>query len=83
VVLRIVLCLALLAAPFFPPNRGQHEGELWYTTYAAVGMGVILFDLAYWYVYIKIIPSMNGHRVQDEVRVLEDSITVTTLVKVA
>jgi amino acid transporter len=37
VVLRILLSIALLAAPFFPPKE-KPSGGLWYATYAVVGM---------------------------------------------
>jgi amino acid transporter len=39
VVLRIGLCLALLAAPFFPPEHKNKSG-IWYATYAVVGISV-------------------------------------------
>lgn len=39
VVLRIALCLALLAAPFFPPDN-QRDTGIWYATYAVVGISV-------------------------------------------
>jgi amino acid permease-like protein len=38
VVLRIALSIALLAAPFFPPDKPQPG--LFYATYALVGMGM-------------------------------------------
>lgn len=40
VILRIVLCLALLAAPFFPPRESRKVKGLWYATYAVVGISV-------------------------------------------
>lgn len=39
IVLRIILCLALLAAPFFPPENKNDTG-IWYATYAMVGISV-------------------------------------------
>ena len=39
VVIRIALCLALLAAPFFPPEKRTDTG-IWYATYAVVGISV-------------------------------------------
>lgn len=39
VVFRALLCVALLAAPFFPPKNPDPNG-LWYATYAVVGVGV-------------------------------------------
>lgn len=39
VVFRALLCLVLLAAPFFPPSDPDPDG-LWYATYAIVGVSV-------------------------------------------
>lgn len=36
---RIILSLALLAAPFFPPSQPRPDG-LFYATYAIVGVGM-------------------------------------------
>ncbi|KAF2994255.1 hypothetical protein E8E13_001526 [Curvularia kusanoi] len=46
VVLRIALCLALLAAPFFPPEHKKDNG-IWYATYAVVGISVVVFGFLY------------------------------------
>lgn len=40
VVFRVLLSLALLAAPFFPPKDGKKEGGIWYATYAVVGISM-------------------------------------------
>lgn len=40
VIFRIALSLALLAAPFFPPKGERPEGEIWYATYAVVGISM-------------------------------------------
>ena len=37
---RIALCLALIAAPFFPPGAGTHDASFFYATYALVGIGM-------------------------------------------
>lgn len=39
VVLKLLMSLALLAAPFFPPSDGQ-DGGFFYATYALVGVGM-------------------------------------------
>ena len=39
VVFRIALNLALITAPFFPPEKKPDSG-LWYATYAVVGFGM-------------------------------------------
>lgn len=38
--LRIVMCLALLAAPFFPPPGWKGDVDFFYATYAIVGVGM-------------------------------------------
>ncbi|KAF2819505.1 hypothetical protein CC86DRAFT_449888 [Ophiobolus disseminans] len=67
VVLRVVLCLALLAAPFSPPKGGQTSGGLWYATYAVVGISVILSGLVYWFLLFKLVPKWKGYSIEEEV----------------
>jgi hypothetical protein len=38
--LRVVLCLALLTAPFIPPPNWQGDVHFFYATYAIVGISV-------------------------------------------
>lgn len=38
--LRIIVCLALLAAPFFPPPGWKGDVDFFYATYAIVGVGM-------------------------------------------
>lgn len=38
--LRVVVCLALLVAPFIPPPNWQGDVHFFYATYAIVGIGV-------------------------------------------
>ncbi|KAH6605797.1 hypothetical protein Trco_004950 [Trichoderma cornu-damae] len=45
VVLRVLLSVGLLAAPFFPPKE-RSSGGLWYATYAVVGMGTYVITLS-------------------------------------
>jgi len=40
VFLRILFCLALIAAPFFPPEGWQGDVHFFYATYAIVGIGM-------------------------------------------
>ncbi|KAH7081787.1 amino acid permease-domain-containing protein [Paraphoma chrysanthemicola] len=72
VVLRIGLCLALLAAPFFPPREKKHKHGIWYATYAVVGISVIVFGLLYWCIWTKLIPAWQGYRLEEETDVLND-----------
>lgn len=40
VYIRILVCLVLLAAPFFPPVDGKGDVSFFYATYAIVGVGM-------------------------------------------
>jgi amino acid transporter len=80
IVSRIVLCIALLAAPFFPPKDGKGKGGIWYATYAVVGIGVIVFGLFYWAIWFKIIPKWRSYRIEEDADVLSDGTTVSKLV---
>ena len=46
VVLRVVICIALIAAPFFPPKDGKGDVGFFYATYAIVGIGMYVFPEA-------------------------------------
>ncbi|KAL1845088.1 hypothetical protein VTK73DRAFT_1155 [Phialemonium thermophilum] len=78
--LNIAVSLALIAAPFFPPKN--YTGSLFYATYAVVGVSIILFGLVYWYVWTVLLPRWKGYRLEEEVGVLDDGVTITRLVKV-
>lgn len=82
VMVRIVLCLALLAAPFFPPKGKHVEGGIWYATYAVVGVSVILFGLLYWVVWFKLIPKWRGYRIEEDTDTLSDGTTISKLVHI-
>ncbi|OAG09750.1 methionine permease [Paraphaeosphaeria sporulosa] len=80
-VFRIILSLALLAAPFFPPKE-KPTGGIWYATYAVVGVSIILSGVVYWYVWTVLIPKWKGYRLEEETSVLADGTSVTTLIHV-
>lgn len=44
---RIGMCVALLAAPFFPRGSSTDESTIWYVMYAIVACSVVLFGLVY------------------------------------
>ncbi|ORY09610.1 amino acid permease-domain-containing protein [Clohesyomyces aquaticus] len=80
VLLRIVLSIALLAAPFFPSKRKERgEGGIWYATYAVVGISIIAFGVLYWVVWIRLLPWWKGCKVEEKGDILEDGTTVTRL----
>ncbi|KAI1132935.1 methionine permease [Nemania abortiva] len=81
VVFRGLLCVALLAAPFFPPSNPDPDG-LWYATYAVVGVGIIVFGVIYWLVWTVILPRLGGYRLEEKQDVLDDGTTITVLARV-
>ncbi|KAF2277353.1 uncharacterized protein EI97DRAFT_493302 [Westerdykella ornata] len=72
VLFRIVLSLALLAAPFFPPKDGGKPGGIWYATYAVVGLSILLFGVLYWYIWTQLLPRWRGYTLEEEEEVLDD-----------
>ncbi|KAI0172502.1 amino acid transporter [Hypoxylon sp. FL1284] len=81
IVFRILLCFCLLAAPFFPPSHPK-PGGLFYATYAIVGVGILLFGVAYWLVWTVILPRLGGYRLEEESDVLDDGTAITVLTRV-
>ncbi|KNG87202.1 putative methionine permease [Aspergillus nomiae NRRL 13137] len=79
--LRIVVCLALLAAPFFPPPDRKGDVHFFYATYAIVGAGVVLFGVFYWYIWTVLLPRWGDYQLEEEKGVLEDGTGITKLVR--
>ncbi|OLN86003.1 Low-affinity methionine permease [Colletotrichum chlorophyti] len=79
VVLRITLSLALLAAPFFPPDKKPTNG-LFYATYAIVGVSIWVAGGIYWYIWTVFIPKWRGYKIEEQEEVLKDGTTITRLV---
>lgn len=80
--IRIAICLALIAGPFFKPTKGNADVGFWYATYAVVGVGIILFGVGWWAVVFWGLPRWSGYEVEEEVEILEDGTSVTRLVRV-
>ncbi|KAI0526527.1 methionine permease [Xylaria bambusicola] len=78
---RALFCVALLAAPFFPPSK-PNPGQLWYATYAVVGVGIILFGIIYWLTWTIILPRLGGYRLEEKEDILDDGTTITVLTRV-
>ncbi|KUJ06561.1 amino acid transporter [Mollisia scopiformis] len=80
--IRIAICIALIAAPFFPPKDGSADVGFFYATYAVVGIGLIVFAVLYWYVALVALPNWHGYRIEEDVEILSDGTSVTKLVRV-
>ncbi|KAI1496235.1 amino acid permease-domain-containing protein [Biscogniauxia marginata] len=80
VIFRLILCIGLIAAPFFPPTDPK-PGGLFYATYAIVGVGIMVFGFLYWLVWTVILPRLGGYRLQEKEDVLDDGTTITTYIR--
>ncbi|EXJ89558.1 hypothetical protein A1O3_02625 [Capronia epimyces CBS 606.96] len=79
--LRIVLCLCLISAPLFPPKKGSADVNFFYATYALVGLAILIFGVAYWFVWTVALPRYRGYRLEEEADILDDGTTITKLVR--
>ncbi|OQE25319.1 hypothetical protein PENSTE_c006G08930 [Penicillium steckii] len=77
--LRVIVCLALLAAPFVPPPNWKGDVDFFYATYAVVGIGVIVFAVIYWYVWTVLLPRWGGYKLEEMVEVLDDGTSIVRL----
>lgn len=82
VILRMLLSLALIVAPFVPRDAVDGVGHLRQVSYALVGIAIILFGVAYWYIWTVFLPRWKGYELDEAVEVLDDGTTVTRLVHI-
>ncbi|RMZ80624.1 hypothetical protein DV738_g2585, partial [Chaetothyriales sp. CBS 135597] len=74
VAFRLLLCTCLILSPLFPPKH--KSGNIFYATYALVGIGVLLVAIAYWYIWTIFIPRIRGYRLEEETDTLSDGTTI-------
>ncbi|KAG7040467.1 methionine permease [Colletotrichum scovillei] len=79
VIIRIGLSIALLAAPFFPPDTKPPNG-LFYATYAIIGVSILTAGVMYWYVWTVALPRWGGYKIEEKEEILSDGTTITKLI---
>ncbi|KAF2228084.1 amino acid/polyamine transporter I, partial [Elsinoe ampelina] len=80
--LRLGICGILIFAPLFSPKKKEREsGGIFYAAYALVALSVLVFSVAYWYVWTRLLPWLGGYRWEEETSTLKDGTTITTLVR--
>ncbi|GAM36374.1 hypothetical protein TCE0_018f05416 [Talaromyces pinophilus] len=74
----------MLIAPWYPPLKGAHGGDVsfWYGTYLVVGIALLLLCGVYYYVWIKVLPRVKGYELRQTVIEYENKSVVHHLVKV-
>ncbi|KAH7322592.1 amino acid permease-domain-containing protein [Stachybotrys elegans] len=80
VVIKILLSLALLMGPFFPPSEAPENG-LFYATYAIVGVGILVVGVGYWFISSVALPHLLNYRLEQVVEVLDDGTSITRIIK--
>ncbi|KAI9369082.1 high affinity methionine permease [Aspergillus egyptiacus] len=65
----IIANLYLLVAPWYPPTGGANGGNVsfWYGTYLVVGISLIGFCVAYYFVYIWLLPKYGKYEFRQTV----------------
>ncbi|KAJ5874904.1 Amino acid/polyamine transporter I [Penicillium soppii] len=76
--------LYMVVMPWYPPSTGATGGDVsfWYATYCAVAIGIIAICGVYYYVWIKLLPRLQGFKWQQTILKLEDGATAHRLVRV-
>lgn len=59
-----LVCLFILIMPWYPPDEA--DVSFWYGTYCAVGIGLIVGMVGYYYLWIKILPELRGYKIRPE-----------------
>ncbi|RMD41904.1 hypothetical protein DV735_g3205, partial [Chaetothyriales sp. CBS 134920] len=77
VAFRLLLCSALILSPLFPPKH--KSGNIFYATYALVGIAVLLIAIAYWYIWTILVPRIRGYRLEEETDTLSDGTTIKAI----
>ncbi|KAJ5926130.1 hypothetical protein N7516_007903 [Penicillium verrucosum] len=76
--------LYMVVMPWYPPSTGANGGDVsfWYATYCAVALGIIGVCGVYYYVWIKLLPRIQGFKWEQTVLKLDDGALAHRLVRV-
>ncbi|KAJ5125023.1 uncharacterized protein N7515_008848 [Penicillium bovifimosum] len=77
--------LYMVVMPWYPPTEGAHGGDVsfWYATYCAVALGIIGLCGVYYFVWIKLLPRIQGFKWEQTILKLDDGATAHRLVRVS
>ncbi|KAJ5566621.1 hypothetical protein N7535_008259 [Penicillium sp. DV-2018c] len=84
VVFAILANLYMVVMPWYPPSEGAHGGDVsfWYATYCAVALGIIGLCGVYYFVWIKLLPRIQGFKWEQTVLKMDSGATAHRLVRV-
>ncbi|PSN65237.1 high-affinity methionine permease [Corynespora cassiicola Philippines] len=74
-ILSALVCLFILIMPWYPPE--ESDVSFWYATYCAVGIGLLVGMVLYYYVWIKLLPKLRDYSIRPETLVSDQDGSVT------
>ncbi|KAJ6186689.1 hypothetical protein N7519_007990 [Penicillium mononematosum] len=76
--------LYMVVMPWYPPSTGANGGDVsfWYATYCAVAVGIVGLCGVYYYVWIKLLPRIQGFKWEQTVLKLDNGALAHRLVRV-
>ncbi|KAJ5153656.1 Amino acid/polyamine transporter I [Penicillium coprophilum] len=76
--------LYMVVMPWYPPSTGAHGGDVsfWYAIYCAVALGIIGLCAVYYYVWIKLLPKIQGFKWEQTVLTLDNGAVAHQLIRV-
>ncbi|KAK8199530.1 amino acid transporter-like protein [Phyllosticta capitalensis] len=84
IIITLAVNLFLLIMPWYPPPGGATGGDVsfWYGTYCVVGIGIILFCIFYYWLWIYVLPFFGGYKMRQKVVELDDGSVMHQLVRI-
>lgn len=82
VIFNILVQLYLIVMPWYPPTGGKGDVSFWYGTYVVTGVAIVLSCVAYYVLWVKLLPRWRGYRLRQEVLQLDGGAQGHQLVKV-
>ena len=74
-ILLAAVCLFILIMPWYPPD--DNEFSFWYATYCAVGIGLLVGCVLYYFFWIKWLPKLRGYSIRTETLVSDQDGSVS------
>ncbi|KAG8979679.1 hypothetical protein FRB94_011590 [Tulasnella sp. JGI-2019a] len=77
-------CILTLIMPWVPPKATSYPGgsKLWYATYCAVGLGIVLLSGVYYFTWMFVLPRWGGYEIVQETIVLDGGASTNCFKKV-
>lgn len=74
-ILSAAVCLFILIMPWYPPE--ESDVSFWYATYCVVGIGLIVGMILYYFLWVKILPTIGKYQIRTETLISDRDGSVT------